>query len=181
MRLVLSFGLAAIGWVACTPESQILTGRWQSREAIGPLATGNNDALLLEHGMELYLGHYGPDVVGVMRFYEQPFSANDDLGHNIPPDAGCACTWLENGRYRDSRRFTFLLTEEKNDGCLPDGVHWPGTTTKLQLEFELYRVDDDMLAGVVSTIGSVAIAQPIVFVRDPLDTELSGPEKMCEP
>lgn len=136
--------------------------------------------MLLDQGMELYLGHYGPDVVGVTRFYEQQFSSNDDLGHNIPPAAGCACTWVENGRYRDSRRFTFLLTKEKNSGCLPDDVHWH-ETTKLQLEFELYLVNDDMLAGTFSTIGATPFTQPVVFVRDPLDTDLSETEKMCAP
>lgn len=94
-------------------------------------------------GIELVLGHYGPDVAGVMRFYR---STDYDLTRDwTPPDFECACLYLHKGRYgATSSSFEFVT-----NGCLPgiatqESVFVRGTF-KLDQETRLVgqlRIDD---------------------------------------
>jgi hypothetical protein len=136
---------------ACYADSELLCGRWQSRAAPG----GAGSSAASEGGLEafeLYLGHYGPNVVGVIRFYRGEFSDAEGCGTNRAPDAHCCSRYLTNGRW-DGRRFTFRIDptppSSELPACFPGGDEPPagdlvGMTFRLDLE------GDNQLLGEVS-------------------------------
>ena len=168
MLLMMPFG--------CTPESEILFGVWQSKVEVPGYTSG--DGALFSYGIELYLGHYGPDVTGVVRFYDTTFSLTDDTWHNQPRASGCSCSFIENGKFRESRRFTFRIDLET--GCIPDGA-WALSEGATAMEFDLLLSDDDeVLSGTLRYLGGVSGTESVVFQRDGNHRDVSESDKICE-
>ena len=162
----------------CVPESEILTGWWQSKEAVvGRVDLDERGGVLPHVGIELVIGHYGPDVAGVVRFYDHTFSPDDDTGHNLANAQGCGCTFIENGRYRGSRRLTFRIGGDS--GCLPDAVLAAPDGPGDHLEFVLDLVEDDVMTGEIRYASGSDPSQPILFQRD-LERYLAEEDKQCE-
>jgi hypothetical protein len=168
----------ALGMLAggCTPESEILCGRWQSRAVVLGAPTSGPEADILPGGFELYLGHFDAEVAGIARFYDRQFEPEDDCGINDLPTEGCGCTYVENGRWRQgSRRFTFKLDGESacdpdanRFACLPPDTLVPPVSGGKQeqiLDIDLRLVDDDTLVGTIGFVGIDAPVQPIALVR----------------
>jgi hypothetical protein len=106
MPIVVTLALMASG---CTTSTE-LGGVWRTAAtAQGPLI-GTTAAPV---AVELVLGHYGPDVSGLLRFY-------GDDGFELPNDATaphfrCGCIFVHNGRWSESgARLSF-----QTRGCLP--------------------------------------------------------------
>lgn len=66
-----------LAFVSCVNPNRMFTGRWISVSPIEITGFSGN--------VEIGIGHYGPDLVGVARFY-------DSLGR---PYAPCACSIIE--------------------------------------------------------------------------------------
>lgn len=73
----LVIAIAAITLSVCVNPNRMFTGRWISESTV---SIGN-----FEGSVELGLGHYGPDLVGVARFY-------DTFGRPYTP---CPCVIVE--------------------------------------------------------------------------------------
>lgn len=150
--------VAAVAWTClfgagCTTSTE-LGGVWRSEvEVPGPLI-GGGEAIYAE----LSLGHYGPDVAGLLRFYhdlefEQPFDA-------AAPYRECACVFVHKGRWLDATsRLDFQLR-----GCLP-GIS-PQEPLLVRGELEL---DADELSGTLRveepTSPQFGAEQPLRLVR----------------
>lgn len=108
--------------VGCTSGND-LGGTWRSglQGPVGDKLIFDEDSGEPDVGVELLIGHYGPDMTGLVRFYRTstfqfPRSA-------LKPDSDCACTFMHNGRVSaDSTQIEFDLR-----GCVP------GAATKAQL------------------------------------------------
>lgn len=171
-RLIAWAAIAFVGLVVdstqvgCRLDSEILCGRWQTR----PSDVSGEAASLVPGGMELYLGHYGPDVVGTIRFYNREFDDGDDCGINDPPTAGCGCTYITNGTWNEGkRRFTFRLdgageTGAAEDACLPDAVDRSEVSSR-RIEFDLNLSDDNTLQGSITWVGKSDPTQPVRLER----------------
>lgn len=106
MPIVVTLALMASG---CTTSTE-LGGVWRTETiAQGPLI-GTTEAPV---SVELVMGHYGPDVSGILRFYS-------DEGFELPNDAAaphfdCGCVFLHKGRWSETgARLSF-----QTRGCLP--------------------------------------------------------------
>jgi len=122
-------------------------------------------AEILPEGIELYLGHYGPDVVGVTRFYDRSFSDDDDCGIGDDPSSTCPCTYIQNGVWRtDTQRFTFQI--HRKEDCPHCLISAPGKTIRFDLRL-VEDEDNELLTGSVSYIGDPMgePKQDVIFVR----------------
>jgi hypothetical protein len=161
--------------LACSPDSEILTGRWQTRPVVPAFVPEGSRQELVAGGMDLTLGHYGPEVVGVVRFYARQLVFDDGCSINDVTDAQCGCVYLANGRWNEDRlRFTFRVDGEPPVGgsaaegdlyCLPSGTADPPAGAPARLEFDLRLVEDDILVGEVDWVGSALPVQPLVWTR----------------
>ena len=98
----------------------------------GAAPTGSPGALLLHGkdlpleplGIELVVGHYGPELAGIVRFYRN--AQFDRRRSSEVPDRECACAYLHVG-YVDlaTGRMTFTLK-----GCLPGGATTEAVRTR---------------------------------------------------
>ena len=154
--------------VGCTRDSRILCGRWQSR----PTTEATAAAPIVAGGIELYLGHYGPDVVGVARLYPEQFGDQDDCGINVEPVTPCGCVYIENGVWRhEAERLTFAIDGTSPpvtpgaSACLPPTVAAPPEGAEPRVEFDLRLEDEDRLVGTVGWVGRDTPLQPVVFDR----------------
>ena len=164
--------------MGCTPESEILFGVWQSKADLSGYSNEEGERWVLPVGMELILGHYGPDVTGVVRFYDTTFSAEDDTWHNEMGALGCACTFVENGKFRKNRRFTFRV--DTNTGCLPlAALPLSGNSTAIEFDLELSD-DDQVLSGQIRHLNGDGSIQTILFQRDEHHLDISDEDKVCE-
>jgi hypothetical protein len=167
---------------ACTPESRILFGKWQSHDGIVGLVDPDGQALVLPGGVELVLGHYGRDVVGVVRFYAEQFAPDDVWGDlTVPRAADCPCSVIQGGQYDDEAR-RVIFTVSQTDGCPPAAALSP-PAGKPALVFTLTLTDDDTLSGTVQYQGKDTKRQSIAFERNTSnsgDIDENDRDKECE-
>lgn len=124
--------VAALAWAcslcACDSDNR-LGGVWRARLP----AQGDRVVSPMEGfgapGVELVVGHYGPDVAGLMRFYRSTnFEAVRDPQS---PSFQCACSYLHQGRWSSgSQRLSFVLK-----GCLPGAGSQTDTYTLGQFQW----------------------------------------------
>ena len=151
----------------CDLETEVLSGWWMSRE----VSANADESLLPDTGFSLVLGHFGPDVAGVVRLVKGQFEAGDFKGHNRQPLPSCPCAYVENGHYRDGM-FTFRI--ERTEGCtLLDDL----STNALILSLEL--TEDNVLEGTIETQDGENV-QPIRFVRDEDEDYVGEGDKQCQ-
>lgn len=113
---------AAIALAGCTTGND-LGGVWRAdgEQISGDKLLFNDNAGQTEVGLELLIGHYGPDLAGLVRFYRTPTFQFPRSA--IKPDNDCACTFMHNGRVSaDNTAMEFDLR-----GCVP------GAATRSQL------------------------------------------------
>ena len=170
MKTLISTLLAACFLLpGCVPEAEVLSGWWHSR---APSAEPD-ESVLPDIGIELIVGHYGPDVAGIVRLYQGQFSGSDYKGHNHSSYT-CPCSYIENGRYHSDGRFSFRFAV----ACLPESLLLePNETGDVVVELEL--TDENTLVGKLSTLGGTSI-QPVRFVRDRDDEFISEGDKICD-
>ncbi len=158
-RLALLALGAALAGAGCASTSDI-SGVWRSEAlAAGPLA----GALGAEVTLELTIGHFGPDISGMMRFYRD-LDFEDPLDPTAPHFA-CSCMLLHKGRWSESRqRLAF-----EGQGCLP------GTSDQAAaLSAALLTVAGDELAGTWQrTDGTIKQSVRVRRVSGLDDAELS--------
>jgi hypothetical protein len=119
--------------IGCTAGND-LGGTWRvtERPLLGDKLVFDENSGEPDVGIELMIGHYGPDLAGLVRFYRTtkfqfPRSA-------LKPDGDCACTFMHNGQVSaDNTKMEFDLR-----GCLP------GAATRAQL---LVRAELELDAG----------------------------------
>jgi hypothetical protein len=90
--------------------SDDLAGTWRSESVTGTLALHHNDGPV---GVELVLGQYGPDVAGVVHWWQTP----DFLIRRTAeaPDGDCACGLVRSGKVADSGAAASFFVQ----ACLP--------------------------------------------------------------
>jgi hypothetical protein len=151
----------------CDLETEVLSGWWMSRE----ISVNADESLLPDTGFSLVLGHFGPDVAGVVRMVKGQFEAGDFKGHNRQPLQSCPCSFVENGYYREGM-FTFRI--ERSEGCtLLDEL----STNALILSLEL--TEENVLEGTLETQDGENV-QPIRFVRDEDADFVGEADKQCQ-
>lgn len=158
----------------CTPDTRVLFGKWQAR--------GGGAATILPGAVELVLGHYGGDVVGVVRFYGKEMDQDSVWGDLLVPRVlTCPCTYIADGRFDEGpRRFTF--TVDIVDACPPVVTASPPKDAPA-LVFTLSLDGDDQMAGSVQFQGSDSPVQALLFRRNSSDSgeiQDADPDKRCE-
>jgi hypothetical protein len=133
LKLLLAVGL--LPYTACA-ASDDLAGSWRSEAVTGTLALHHNDAPV---GVELVLGQYGPDVAGVVHWWQTP----DFLIRRTAeaPDGDCACGLVRSGKVADSGAAASFFVQ----ACLP-GVA-AQTSIRSQVSLRL-TADPDVLDAV---------------------------------
>lgn len=124
--------------LACATGND-LGGTWRVTE--GPLL---GDKLVFDEksgepdvGIELMIGHYGPDLTGLVRFYRT--SKFQFPRKAFKPDSDCACTFMHNGQVSaDNTKMEFDLK-----GCIPGAA----TRSQLLVRAELELDADAQLDG----------------------------------
>ena len=152
---------------ACDLETEVLSGWWMSRQ----VSEDADQSVLTNTGISLTLGHYGPDVAGVVRLYDGQFQSDEYKGHNRKEKAECACSFIENGYYRDGQ-FTFRIEEGPSCSLLND-------TGAGALLLKLNLDSDNRLEGTLETQDGENV-QPIRFVRDESEDFVRESDKKCE-
>jgi len=109
-----ALALLAVGAVVGCDSTNVLGGVWRmSAPPTGDSLIGFGAPKEGTVGVELVLGHYGPDVTGLLRFYR-----TDDFvlpRQASAPKRECGCTFLRRGRWNTpNKRLDFVL-----QGCLP--------------------------------------------------------------
>lgn len=121
-----------VGLSACASSADV-GGIWRGT---GPIASASNDLLYDVDGgpvaIELVLGDYGPDLAGVVRFWQgDQFLRRRNPN---PPDRDCACAFVRLGRVDTATgRGVFAL-----DSCLPGS----SPAAVVHLRGELVRTGD---------------------------------------
>lgn len=142
--------LIAVSFVlaACVNPNRMFTGRWVALDAVElPGFSGT---------VELALGHFGPDLVGVARGY-------DAAGL---PEEGCPCAIVEARSVRIGDG-SFQAVVQRCDG----------STWLLSLVIDL-DADPLILAGTV-TPGGAALGVPVTFEQ--LDASVDSGFRECDP
>jgi hypothetical protein len=130
--LVLSGLLLASGCAA----SDDLAGTWRSESVTGTLALHHNDGAV---GVELVLGQYGPDVAGVVHWWQTPDFLIRRTAES--PDGDCACGLVRSGKVADSGAAASFFVQ----ACLP-GIA-AQTVIRSQVSLRL-TADPDVLDAV---------------------------------
>ena len=151
--------LAAVS-TGCTPESQILSGKWYSS---GPISLDSEGDSLVN--LEMVLGHYGPDVVGTIRLSHPP----------SPMD--CSCGPLVLGEYRTGGLFRFFVTDAMS--CLSGDGDFNPPADGLDLHIDVTLLEEELSGVVVLRYLESSTNMPIVFLRDETDPFISDQEKTC--
>ena len=152
---------------ACDLETEVLSGWWMSRQ----VSEDADQSLLSDTGISLTLGHYGPDVAGVVRLFDGQFESDEYKGHNRKEKSECACSFVENGYYRDGK-FTFRIEEGPSCSLLNE-------TGAGALLLKLSLDSDNRLEGTLETQDGENV-QPIRFVRDESEDFVRKSDKVCE-
>lgn len=153
-----ALAVAALLAVAGCQDSRLLTGTFRST---APVVLA--DVAGLEEGawIELVLGHFGPDVAGIVRFYR------DDT-FILPVPGACRCRFLVDGRYED-RRLVFAFPAPAP--CTED----PGVLLAARLDAS---ADGEVLEGPLGRV--LEGAQRWTFRRNLDAGDLGEKEKECE-
>lgn len=150
--------VAAMAVAAGCTDSRLLTGVYRSTapaavEGVPGLANGAN--------IELVLGQYGPDIAGIIRFYEGP-------GFIQYPDGVCRCRFLTKGRFEGGVLvFGFL----NPSGCATDTVELISASLK-------ESDGGDTLEGRIGR--DLVTAQSVRFQRTTSAGDLSAEDKSCD-
>ncbi|MSP90284.1 MAG: hypothetical protein EXR79_00525 [Myxococcales bacterium] len=130
--------LIAIGF-GCASSVDV-GGVWRGAAPIGApgaLLLHGKDLPQEPLGVELIVGHYGPDLAGIVRFYRNV--QFDRRRTAEAPDRECACAYLHQGHVDlNTGRLTFTLK-----GCLPGGT----TTATVRTRAAFAALDTDTLSG----------------------------------
>lgn len=136
LRLAL---LPMLSGLAACAASDDLAGSWRSESVSGTLALNHNGGPV---GMELVLGQYGPDVAGVVHWWQTP----DFLIRRTAeaPDGDCACGLVRSGKVANSGAAASFFVQ----ACLP-GV---AAQTVIRSQVSLQLTDDPDLMDAVWTV-----------------------------
>jgi len=168
MRARMMMTLLVLGALSpcCTPESQILSGKWYSS---GPVSLNPGEETEVEVDLEMVLGHFGPDVVGTIR-----------LAHPADP-MDCSCGPIVLGEYRAGGLFRFFVTEAVP--CLSmaetSSNRFASPSDGLDLHIEVTLLDEELSGVVVLRYLEETVNTPIVFLRDETAPYISEEDKTC--
>ena len=152
------------GLLGCN-ESQVLSGQWFSADPM-PLTYFHHDGdVQTPYYLELNLGHYGSEVVGVARY----FTKHDQHALNWPAChaelPGCRCNEVVGNYNMEKKRLRLYLDP-----------YCSGTVRLLELHLEQ---DDEMVWKVPKD--ETNIAKTVVFDRTLEESGLTAKHKACEP
>lgn len=124
----------------------MFTGRWQATEPL--------DETWLDGRPELHIGHFGPELTGVVRYFAA-------LG--VLPQSECECGWLE-GDEVDLDHKSFVA---RGNHCGMPALVW---------DLELVESDDDIfLQGTVGPSAEERVDITLVL----LDNFVRDGDKLC--
>jgi len=159
LRVRLLTLLVALAVLSCG-DTHILTGTFRSQSPVTlPDIEGFTDI-----SVELVIGHYGPDVAGLMKYF-----GNSDF--NIAPSASdfCQCKVLQSGVYSgDEETLTFAFV-----------VPSPCATAKEQVSVSLVMSKGgEQLDGTMRFEDRDPVT--VVFVRHKHEAEMVPEDRECE-
>ena len=169
----LGFLLVAALFFGGCDSTNVLGGVWRAvGTPTGDPIIGAGMTLDSPLGVELVLGHYGPDVTGLLRFYR-------NAEYTLPrypgiPSKECGCAFLHQGRWSDNaERLNFVLK-----GCLPGAA----TTQTVYVRGDLTLDEDGTLTGSLQVEDPASAyfgkKQAWVFERF---SSVSSSDLTCEP
>ncbi len=125
-----SLGLAALAScliVGCA-DGNDLGGIWHAVVPPGDVLIHDDQAVPASIGVELVIGHYGPDIAGVLRYYR----SDDFIVPREPtqPWLECLCNYLHQGRYSGAV-MTFTTR-----GCVPGSATEADLPLRGRFEFD---------------------------------------------
>jgi hypothetical protein len=152
MRRLIYIPLLIVLAVSCT-ETKLLEGIWTTEEEMTSVDPG---VLPNKVYMRFVLGHYGPDVTGLVHFSE-------DLNGSFE-NVYCPCRYIERGKFKDGR-FTFKI-----ESCISDGTFITG-------EFNIDDVEET-LTGFFTYDGE-QVSSEVVFVLTGSIKDMVTGDKRC--
>lgn len=160
-RLWLSSALLVLAWivVGCGTSADV-DGIWRAET---PPVGGSNQLLFVEGGVpgvELVVGTYGPDLSGLLRYYQTTEFETQRVP--TPPWRECGCAFLHGARISGLGHVTFYL-----DACMP-GVS-PSARVAVRGDFNL--TSDGSLQGTLTVDDPTrpdvdGFQAQLTFVRD---------------
>ncbi len=147
-----------VGVAAGCTDSHLVTGVYRSNEPIvlDDIAGFGGDGVYVE----LVLGQFGPDVAGLVRFLQDPFTL-------IPAPGGCDCRIVQDGRYDNGEvLFSFRGPVPCDDTAALVGVRLQPDDT------------GDTLRGRLGT--KLEGELPYTFTRKVSEQDLTDSHKHCE-
>ena len=156
-RVTLLFSVLAFAAVGCS-DSHLVTGVYRSEQPVflEDIAGFGGDGLYIE----MVLGQFGPEVTGLVRFYQ-------DRSLLRPAPGGCDCRFVQDGRYDHGEvLFSFI-------GPVPCDETAPLVGVRLQ--------PDDTGDELRGLFGPELEGEPRrTFVREVPAQELTDSHKHCE-
>jgi len=155
----------AVMTIGCD-DHKILSGQWFSEEPM-PLYYFQNDGQVTSPVyVELTLGHYGKDVVGIVRYYNKAVQLPGNLrqcdGAQVPQE--CSCNEVMGDYHIKKQRFRFYL----DPFCADSGGDL----------VEMVLVDDDTLRWTVPAQDGQSPEQ-VYFERVLEEKALTKSHKLC--
>jgi|GEM_PF-4214704 hypothetical protein len=153
-----------LGLFGCN-ESQVLSGQWFSTDPMPLTYFHHNGDVETPYYLELTLGHYGSEVVGVARY----FTKHDQHELNWPACnkeiSGCRCNEVVGNYSMEMKRLRLYMDP-----------YCSGSVKRL----ELFLQGDDKMEWQVPT-DDTNIAKTVVFERTLDESGLTSTQKTCVP
>lgn len=125
-------------------------------------------------GIELLIGHYGTDIAGLLKFYDNEDFLSPRSATN--PKGQCACTFIHNGRA--NAEHTHVEFDLK--GCLPGSA----TAAQMLIRGELNLSADGRLEGRIKVVGDDPLwagkTQQFTFLRTASVGAVDDTDLICE-
>jgi len=153
-----------LGLLGCN-ESQVLSGQWFSEDPM-PLTYFEHDGQVqTPYYLELNLGHYGSEVVGVARYFTKPDQHHLNWPACNKELPGCRCNEVVGNYNMVKKRLRLYLDP-----------YCSGMVKLLELALE----EDDEMVWKVPT-DETNITKTVVFERMLEENGLTAKQKACEP
>ncbi|GEM_PF-3357384 len=174
-RLALALTVVSVFAVGCGSESD-LGGGWRVLEKplLGDKIIYDENSGEPEVGIELLIGHYGPDVAGLVRFYRT--NAFQFRRSELKPDSDCACTFMRKGKTAaDASSLEFDL-----EGCVPGSATRSSLLVRATLELDASGQLDGKLTVLDNQSPLKGRSQKWTFKRVATSGAIDSSDLICE-
>lgn len=175
-RVAAAASLGLIALVGGCATGDDLGGTWRAvaGEAIGDKLVFDEVTGEADVGIELLVGHYGPDMTGLVKFYRTSKFQFPRTATN--PDNECACTFIHAGKVSaDSTQLEFDLR-----GCIPGAASHSQLLVRAELELDTEGVLEGHFRILDKNPEWTAKTQTFTFERVAAAGVFSSSDLICE-